>query len=270
MEDYKKYSLEQLKNWVADSLTSGGATPSEIWESIYEAIKEEYYVYKHHSSRAYELMCLLNKEESEKLLGLNNDFLTKDRNSNFPNENTICDRNDQSEECKKSWTSFWEENYCPEEYKKSKVEYIMPSWGHSDMEALRYTEEELNAMCDKAASDDEKEKCRKYNLREAEYYNKRAEIDAKMGKNWKPVSVEGAPVYVSEDGNVFVHDYYNTKEDKVVKWQLPVQVDGLTGDCFIEFPDDLLETSGLKEGDVVEWIDRKDGSFELRKVNGPK
>ena len=58
--------------------------------------------------------------------------------------------------------------------------------------------------------------------------------------------------------------------DKVVKWQLPVQVDGLTGDCFINLPDDLLERVGLKEGDSLEWIDRKDGSFELRKVNGPE
>ncbi len=32
-------------------------------------------------------------------------------------------------------------------------------------------------MCDKAASDQEKEKCREYNLREAEYYNKRAQLD---------------------------------------------------------------------------------------------
>ncbi len=39
----------------------------------------------------------------------------------------------------------------------------------------QYTEEEMNAMCD-AAKD--KEKCREYNLREAEYYTKRAELDA--------------------------------------------------------------------------------------------
>lgn len=48
---------------------------------------------------------------------------------------------------------------------------IMPPWGHSDMEALRYTDEELNAMCDKASSEDEKIVCQEYNLREAEYYN---------------------------------------------------------------------------------------------------
>ena len=42
-------------------------------------------------------------------------------------------------------------------------------------ETPEYTEEVLDAMCDAAA---EKEKCREYNLREAEYYTKRAELDA--------------------------------------------------------------------------------------------
>lgn len=40
-----------------------------------------------------------------------------------------------------------------------------------------YTDEELDAMCDKAASDEEKRKCQEYNLREAEYYNQRAKLD---------------------------------------------------------------------------------------------
>ena len=58
--------------------------------------------------------------------------------------------------------------------------------------------------------------------------------------------------------------------EKVKKWRLPVEVDGLTGECYIQLPDDLLEATNLKEGDQVEWIDRKDGSFEMRKVNGIK
>lgn len=41
----------------------------------------------------------------------------------------------------------------------------------------QYTDEELDAMCDAAASQQEKEQCYEYNLREAEYYNKRAELD---------------------------------------------------------------------------------------------
>ena len=34
----------------------------------------------------------------------------------------------------------------------------MPPWGHSDMEALRYTEEEMNAMCDAAKAKDKVKK----------------------------------------------------------------------------------------------------------------
>ena len=33
-------------------------------------------------------------------------------------------------------------------------------------------------MCDAAAEQEEKDKCREYNLREAEYYNQRAKLDA--------------------------------------------------------------------------------------------
>jgi hypothetical protein len=64
-------------------------------------------------------------------------------------------------------------------------------------------------------------------------------------------------------------EYYR-KEDKVVKWQLPVEVDGLTGECYINLPDDLLEAANLKEGDAVEWVDNGDGSCTMRKVNGIK
>ena len=50
----------------------------------------------------------------------------------------------------------------------------------------------MNAMCDAAA---DKEKCREYNMREAEYYNKRAKLDAEYelikaagGYEWTPES----------------------------------------------------------------------------------
>lgn len=50
---------------------------------------------------------------------------------------------------------------------------------------INYTEEELNSMCDKAASDQEKQQCREYNLREAEYYNQRSRLDiASTKKDW--------------------------------------------------------------------------------------
>lgn len=58
----------------------------------------------------------------------------------------------------------------------------------------------------------------------------------------------------------------NEKKDKVKKWILPTQVDGLTGDVFVNFPDDLLEAAGLVEGDKIEWVDQGDGSYLLKKV----
>ena len=59
------------------------------------------------------------------------------------------------------------------------------------------------------------------------------------------------------------------KQDKVVKWVLPIErkiEDGID-DYYIQFPDDLLEAANLKPGDEVEWVDRNDGSYLLRKVN---
>lgn len=169
--DYKKYSLEKLEEWVHDALSCGEASPHEIYDVIKKVVEENYYIYKDHTSRCYELLALLNGNGKGHL---------------------SCDKDDPSPECKKSWNDFWEEHYYPEEHSQ-------------------YKEEELNAMCDAAE-----------------------------------------------------------EQDKVVKWQLPVEVDGLTGDCFIQFPDDLLEVANLKEGDQIEWIDRKGDSFELRKVNGTK
>ena len=169
--NYKKYSLEKLEEWVHDSLSCEDATPQEIYDVIKSVVSENYYTYKIHTERCYELLALLN--------GNGKGHLT-------------CDKDDPSPQCKNAWNDFWEEHYYPEEHSQ-------------------YTEEELNAMCDAAE-----------------------------------------------------------KKDKVVKWQLPVEVDGLSGECYVNLPDDLMEAANINENDLVEWIDRKDGSFELRKVNGTK
>ena len=48
-------------------------------------------------------------------------------------------------------------------------------------------------------------------------------------------------------------------------WTIEVQEDPETGDKILEFPDDLMESAGWKEGDVLEWIDNQNGSWLLRK-----
>ena len=161
--NYKKYSLEQLSNWMHDAMSAGEATPQEIYDIIKGVVKENYYYHKEQASRAYELLSLLNGNGKGHI------------------------------------EDFDKEAYDAVMREKEYYEPSMPPWGHSDLEYM-------------------------------------------------------------------VHH----SKDKVVKWQLPVEVDGLTGECYVMFPDDLLERAGLVEGDVVEWIDRGDGSFEMRKTNGAK
>ena len=192
--DYKKYSLEQLENWMHDAMSCGDATPQEIYDVIIGVVKDNYYIYKKQASQAYELLSLLNG---------NGD-----------------------------WTV--EEVLKEKEY----YEPSMPPWGHSDLEYMIHNKESLS--CDK---DDSSPECK---------------------GAWNDFWEDSMPPWGHS-----VATQKEEKGDKVVKWQLPVQVDGLSGDCFVEFPDDLLEAANLKEGDTVNWIDRGDGSFELRKVTEP-
>ena len=128
MTDYKKYALGQVENFLYDAMSSG-ATPQEIYDTIRSVVEDNYYTYKKCASEAYELLALLN--------GNGEGHIAPKAKLVVPP--ITCDKDDTSQECKKSWNDFW-------------VEPSMPPWGHSDMEALRYTEEELDAMCDSATS----------------------------------------------------------------------------------------------------------------------
>jgi hypothetical protein len=189
--DYKKYSLENLENWLHDAMSSGEATPQEIYKVIIGVVEDNYYTYKHQTSQAYELLALLRGNGQSY-----NDVL---KEKEYYEPFLQCDVNDASPECKGAWSDFWQDNSYVEEYA----------------------------------------------LREAEYYNSS--------------SIELEP----SQSNV---DLEYVSGDKVKKWLLPVEVDGLTGECYINLPDDLLERANLKEGDQVEWIDNKDGSFVMKRV----
>ena len=64
-------------------------------------------------------------------------------------------------------------------------------------------------------------------------------------------------------------EYYYPEEVKK-SWILPVEeakdADTDKTEYLVTFPDDLLEAADLKEGDTVEWIDRGDGSYQIKKV----
>ena len=49
-------------------------------------------------------------------------------------------------------------------------------------------------------------------------------------------------------------------------WTLTVEEDPETGDAILKFPEDLLEAAGWQEGDVLNWTDLEDGSWELKKI----
>ena len=160
--NYKKYSLEKLQEWVHDALSTGEASPHEIYSAIREAVREDYYYYKHHCSRASGLLELLSGHRPVKDV---------------------------------KWDE-WESTYYPEEVKDNG----MRPWGHSDLE----------------------------------------------------------------------YQIANNKKDKVKKWVLPVEeckdADTDEIEYFVSFPDDLLESANLKEGDQVEWVDQGNGSALLKKV----
>ena len=58
--DYKKYSLENLENWINDAMSSGEASPQEIYDAIKGVVDENYHIYKKKTAEAYELLALLN------------------------------------------------------------------------------------------------------------------------------------------------------------------------------------------------------------------
>ena len=56
------------------------------------------------------------------------------------------------------------------------------------------------------------------------------------------------------------------KEDRVIKWSLPVE-EAEDGEYYITFPDDLLDAAKLSPGDNVEWVELTENTYLLRKVD---
>lgn len=50
------------------------------------------------------------------------------------------------------------------------------------------------------------------------------------------------------------------------KWFSPVLEDS-SGELFLEFPDDLMETMNWSGGDTLIWEEQPDGSYSLRKAD---
>lgn len=139
MTDHKTNSLKQLENFLYDAMSTE-SSPQEIYDVIKSVVEDNYYTYKVQTSNAYELLALLNGNGKGHI---------KDYDDTELMPHLQCDGNDTSKETS---SDAWEEHYYPEEYEKNKKSHIqayddcMRPWGHSDMEALQYTEQELDDM----------------------------------------------------------------------------------------------------------------------------
>jgi hypothetical protein len=123
---YKKYSLEQLDNWVNDALNCEDLTPQDIYDTVVKCVDESVEYHKKYLTKSIDLLSLL---KGHRLVDFNESY------------------------------DGWDYTATGEKFSQ-------------------YTEEEMDAMCERAATENDKEKCREYNLREAEYYDKRAKLDA--------------------------------------------------------------------------------------------
>ena len=160
-----------------------------------------------------------------------------------------CDKDDKSPECQQAWNSFWEEYYYPEEVKTDG--YSVNGLSHQEIEAIR----------------------------EAGGYEWTPDPEVSRNDPTRLKYEEGW-IYESPDGGKTVtkrkigsDEKLVVKQDKVKKWVLPVEeckdADTDETEYFVSFPEDLLEAADLKEGDQVEWVDKGDGSYLLRKVTRP-
>ena len=125
--DYKKYSLEQLENWVHDAV-NGDASPHEIYSLIRSVVKEN---------------LDYHKEYHQKCLGLY-ELLSGHR--------PVADDEELYE------AAIKEREY----YEGGSVSFDYSATGEKF--SSQYTDEELNAMCDKAEADEKKDKVVKWIL----------------------------------------------------------------------------------------------------------
>jgi hypothetical protein len=115
---YRKYSLEQLDNWVHDALNCEDLTPQDIYDTIVKCVDDSVEYHKEHLTKSVELLSLLkghrpvdfNDVMGEKKYYEGWDYTPT--GEKFPNV---------SEATKKDWVDFWEETYYPDEYSKEQI-----------------------------------------------------------------------------------------------------------------------------------------------------
>ena len=92
---YKKYSLEQLDNWVNDALNCEDLTPQDIYDTVVKCVDESVEYHKKYLTKSIELLSLLKGNRPVDYIEFNT--------------------------TEKDWADFWEQTYYPEDYTKDQV-----------------------------------------------------------------------------------------------------------------------------------------------------
>jgi len=118
---YKKYSLEQLDNWVNDAVNCEDLTPQDIYDTVVKCVEESVKYHKKYFTKSVELLSLLKGQPSQSSFVMSN---------GSDSDEPIVDASP------KDWEDFW---HNPE---------VNGSWGHGDLELLakHYTDEQLRSI----------------------------------------------------------------------------------------------------------------------------
>ena len=103
---YKKYSLEQLDNWVNDALNCEDLTPQDIYDTVIRCVDESVEYHKKYLTKSIDLLSLLKGHRPV-------DFDYTATGEKIPTTTEATD---------KDWVDFWEETFTPQEnYNKEQV-----------------------------------------------------------------------------------------------------------------------------------------------------
>jgi hypothetical protein len=82
---------------------------------------------------------------------------------------------------------------------------------------------------------------------------------------WGHSDLEYQSQYPDEVLNDMCDAAEGTTLTKNKTWVVPIEEDHL-GEYYVTFPNNLVEQVGWEENDTLEWVDNKDGSFSIKKV----
>jgi hypothetical protein len=102
--DYKTYALQRLEEWLHDCMSSGEATPQEIYDTIKNVVQEQYEYYKNGTEKTNELLSLLNGHKDQIQFNFDTGY-----------KYNVCDTDNTSDYCNTSWNSFWGDDTIKED-----------------------------------------------------------------------------------------------------------------------------------------------------------